>query len=629
MASPLSCDGSCRAAADPRCGVGGGGSSSSNKRRRRCFSSVPLQPAALPPSPFSAPAPVADGIGEAASTSCSQVGASRCAARASRAWPLASLAAGMRAAAEGAVRARACPIENNGEEDGEGRFHPPSTRRRRQPQDQRAGASTASRTRGLLSRAATAAATAAVVAVSASAPVGVGALTTEEQCKDATLRGTDTGLAASRRPDTVTEAAAAGIDRTIVASQATYDRMVADQASITREEGVDVPFRNLWSDLEWSGSARVTFADVETLGLFEEGSPPEFNCMNEYYGLSFERGDAVATPVFGTLKAEKVLNWDVLSPDYLALEGLESFVPTGELAVPATTFLVAAREEAITEDFSAEFSEEGNPGFHYFLSLPPEDVQPSACPEPCTGEVVSYYWSQSAGKVYLLDRVSAIAETQPCWLELFQTVAGGPPAGGVQNALWEATGACTEGLLQGVEDAIKSGEYSSASAAVGDGSDGDGGGGGTAAVAAAVLIPALLLSFAVVAFGLLRYQKAQRVKKMKTTEEAWGAGLDGAGGAKKLRPPTGRFKLGVAGAAVAAEGAGVAGGIARLKSFPPPERVFTDVSIDDEDGGVAMTAVAATVTAAGEGRGDEEEGRLPEDDEEGEDVDGGNMIYPM
>ena len=259
------------------------------------------------------------------------------------------------------------------------------------------------------------------------------------------------------------------------------------------------------------------------------------------------------------------------------------------------------------------------------LAVPAEDVDPSACPEPCTGEVVAYYWSQAKGAVYLLDRVSAVAETQPCWLELFQTVADGPPVGGVDNELWEASGACTAGLLQGVEDALKSGEASSAASAADAGAVGgeDGGGDGTAAVAAAVVIPALLVSFAVAAFALLRHQKGQRLKKMKTTDEAWGEGLDGSGGGvRKPRPPTGRFKLGVAvSAAVAAagEGCGVAAGIARLKSFPPPERVFTDVSIDDQDCGVGVVSSPE--------RRDEEEGHLPED--EGGDEDGEDMIYPM
>lgn len=233
---------------------------------------------------------------------------------------------------------------------------------------------------------------------------------------------------------------------------------------------------------------------------------------------------------------------------------------------------------------------------------------------------MTYYWSESAGTVYRLDRAAAVAETQPCWLELFQAVADGPPAGGVDNAVWEATGACTAGLF---EDAIRSGEGSSAGGAAASantgavGGDDDDGGGG-AAVAAAVLIPALLVTFAVVAFGLLRHQKVQRLKKMKTTDEAWGEGLDGSGGGSKPRPPTGRFKLGAATAAVAGGGDGGAeGGILRLKSFPPPQRVFTDVSIDDQDGGVGV------VTAAGETRRDEEEGRVSQDE------DGEDMIYPM
>lgn len=63
-----------------------------------------------------------------------------------------------------------------------------------------------------------------------------------------------------------------------------------------------------------------------------------------------------------------MLNWDVLGEDYLALDGLESFVPTDEQTVTSTTSLVAAREESIAEDFGSEFSVESSPHFHYFLS---------------------------------------------------------------------------------------------------------------------------------------------------------------------------------------------------------------------------------------------------------------------
>lgn len=40
--------------------------------------------------------------------------------------------------------------------------------------------------------------------------------------------------------------------------QDTYDRLVADKIAITLEEGRDVPpFRNLWSDHIWVGTAEV------------------------------------------------------------------------------------------------------------------------------------------------------------------------------------------------------------------------------------------------------------------------------------------------------------------------------------------------------------------------------------
>lgn len=50
----------------------------------------------------------------------------------------------------------------------------------------------------------------------------------------------------------------------------------------------------------------MTFPGTETLALYLEGSPPEFNCMNEHYGLSFEKGDAGRTSAVGTLTADKV-----------------------------------------------------------------------------------------------------------------------------------------------------------------------------------------------------------------------------------------------------------------------------------------------------------------------------------
>ena len=74
------------------------------------------------------------------------------------------------------------------------------------------------RARGGVVMSAVAAAAAAVVAGFASAPIGVGAMT-EAQCVGAVLLGTEEELSASPRNDTSTEAAAAGVDGTVVASQ--------------------------------------------------------------------------------------------------------------------------------------------------------------------------------------------------------------------------------------------------------------------------------------------------------------------------------------------------------------------------------------------------------------------------
>ena len=219
MASPLVCDRWRHAAA------AGGVSGSSNKRRRRCFSSVPLQPAVEPPSPFSSAPSTGRRLGGAASSASPPRARSslpsRCAMRAAGARSSAfSPAAGMPAACAARCTV-ASPVQHDGEEEEEEWVQPSSTRLRRHHPYRRAGtgAGSSRATRGLLSRATTVAVTVAAVAVSASAPVGVSAVMSKEQCKDATFRGTVDDLMESPRADTATEAAAAGIDRTIVASQ--------------------------------------------------------------------------------------------------------------------------------------------------------------------------------------------------------------------------------------------------------------------------------------------------------------------------------------------------------------------------------------------------------------------------
>lgn len=52
----------------------------------------------------------------------------------------------------------------------------------------------------------------------------------------------------------------------------------------------------------------MTFTGADALASLEEGSPPEFNCMKEHYGMSFVKGDAGSDIAEGTLTSEKVRN---------------------------------------------------------------------------------------------------------------------------------------------------------------------------------------------------------------------------------------------------------------------------------------------------------------------------------
>ncbi|CAM9378558.1 unnamed protein product [Ectocarpus sp. 6 AP-2014] len=576
---------------------GGSASCKMNKkrRRRRCFF-VSLEQQAVPAPPPSS------------------------AVRPAHADPVTLAAAAGRVAAPAPVTTTTPPANGDRVSGAFGGRRSSSFRSagcRRPQHDHTAGAAAAfAAAAGVLGRAATSFAAVGVLAAAAvaSAPVGVGALVTESQCELATLRGTEAELGDSPRLDTSTEAAAAGVDQAIVATNATYDRMVLDQLQITiLEEGRDVKFRNLWSDHVWKNTARMTFPGADVLVLLEEGSPAEFICMNEHYGLSFEKGEAGETYADGELTSDKVLNWSLLGADYLALAGVTSFTPTEASTLPSTTFLVAAREPVVSEELT--------PDFHYFLAEPAEDMDPSACPEPCSEQVVTYYWSSTAGTVYQLDMADVSAEPPPCWLGLFQAVADGPPAEGVDPAVWEATLTCTAGLLQAVEDSMVSGVSASSSGGAGSGSGGSG-----TAVAAAVLVPALLVSFVLLAFGFFRHQKGRWLRKIRATDEAWGEELDGNGKGKAPRPPTGKFKLGIdGGVAVAASRApsAVAAGADRLKASHAPQRVFTDVSIDEGE------APAGGMAATTERKQQRVVGVVAVDEELGGNEGGEDMVYPM
>lgn len=232
--------------------------------------------------------------------------------------------------------------------------------------------------------------------------------------------------------------------------------------------------------------------------------------------------------------------------------------------------------------------------FHLFHSLrqavPSSEVDPSTCPEPCTGEIITYYWSYTEGNIYELDKTSSDADPPACWLSVFEEVADGPPFGGPTS--WDLN--CTTTLLNRVEkertsqifDESHSGDARSSEAIT--------------AVAAGVLVPIVVVACIGVVILLQRRQKA---KKMRTTDEAWGEGHDGWREQQKAPGSlTGKLEVGP-----------INGG----DDFPtlgPPTRAFTDVSIGSEECEIGRRSQSGCCSEAQLDR---------------EDTGSGDMVYPL
>lgn len=262
--------------------------------------------------------------------------------------------------------------------------------------------------------------------------------------------------------------------------------------------------------------------------------------------------------------------------------------------------------------------------FFFVRSEPAAEVDQSTCPEPCTGDIVTYYWSINPGTVYVLDRASTDADPTPCWLPVYDEIKHGPPS--KEISMWSTS--CIIGLVEALEEAKNNGSYSSSS------NNGGGGGvvatdaegadaaavadsGGSAAVIAAVIIAVALVCFIGAAFLLMRHQRARRVEKMRTTDEAWGQGLDGSGMPKKQAVSAGGTAVVVGEEGQRGGGGGeeeeLVGPIKKRKSFPPPKRAFTDISMEDNE-----DDVEAAERAAG-GESEEEVDAHAEDD----------AVYPL
>lgn len=216
----------------------------------------------------------------------------------------------------------------------------------------------------------------------------------------------------------------------------------------------------------------------------------------------------------------------------------------------------------------------------------------ATCPEPCTGEIITYYWSYTGGYIYELDKTSSDADPPACWLSVFEEVANGPPFGGPTS--WDLN--CTTTLLNRVEKEQSRQIFDGSDS--GDARNSD----AVTAVAAGVLVPIVLAACVGV---LIVLQRRQRAKKMRTTDEAWGEGQNGWEEQQKAPGPlTGKLEVGPIHDGVGDDS----------PTLRPPTRAFTDISIGSEE--------------CDRGRRSQS-GCHSEAQEEIDDTGSGNMVYPL
>lgn len=201
------------------------------------------------------------------------------------------------------------------------------------------------------------------------------------------------------------------------------------------------------------------------------------------------------------------------------------------------------------------------------------DIDDEECPEPCTGRIVTYYWSIVPGTIYALGQASTNADPAPCWMPVYQEVEEGPPEGGVTS--WDSI--CLEGLVQMLEDDKETGAWRSGAGSDENMETGDEEGGVLQSLEKGFLM--IFVGFATAIFVLyvglvlLKYQRAERMRKIRSAEEGWREGLPGRG-----RPAVQRSRCFLG---ALASGATRVDGFRRERGRP--DRAMTNVTLDDLD----------------------------------------------
>jgi len=146
------------------------------------------------------------------------------------------------------------------------------------------------------------------------------------------LLGTPEEIASTPRAYRSVELAALKVDGTFVASQCTYDRILADVTAIRPGYIASDNSASLagQSDFEFplepygymNGKQIRIFVDADTSASISAGTYTAWDCLNNYYGISDVFNALTATQPFVELVLKGLYNTDLLASRYKSLPGV-------------------------------------------------------------------------------------------------------------------------------------------------------------------------------------------------------------------------------------------------------------------------------------------------------------------
>lgn len=206
--------------------------------------------------------------------------------------------------------------------------------------------------------------------------------------------GDPASIAATPREDEDAELLALHLDGTLVATQETYDRLVADTAVIKTL----IPSVSVQYHAPYDGKSLGLRPTEEAAQAMQAGTYHAWDCLNDFYGLEATSAEysSLIDAWFATVRLKGRYNLELLAEVYAQLPGIDEATPNWSGGDGPTT--CARRSNGVYE---------------YVV-----DDRTGDCPAGCTSTTAYYFTSPAQGQVQLVE--SWDGGVSPGWYSICQ-----------------------------------------------------------------------------------------------------------------------------------------------------------------------------------------------------------------